>query len=228
MWRELRRLAAFATMTAMLTACATTAEDASYLALGDSYTIGEGVAPAQRWPEVLAAHLRADGIAIMPPRVVARTGWTVAELDAAMDAERLVAPFDLVTLLIGVNDQYRGGDADSYRTALRVMLRRAVALAGARPQRVLMVSIPDWGATRFGAQDERGAVAIGAAIDAFNAVARTEAAALNVVFVDITHVSRSTAHRVQLAEDGLHPGAAQYAAWVTRIEPHARAALASP
>lgn len=215
-------------MTAMLSACATTAEDARYLALGDSYTIGEGVAPAQRWPEVLAARLRADGIAILPPVIVARTGWTVAELDAAMDAERLAAPFDLVTLLIGVNDQYRGGDAETYRPALRAMLRRAIDLAGARPQRVLMVSIPDWGATRFGAEDARGAPAIGAAIDAFNAVARAQAAAVDVVFVDITDVSRSPAHRAQLAEDGLHPGAAQYAAWVTRIEPYARAALAAP
>ncbi len=228
MWRELRRCTALIVMAATLSACATTAENVRYLALGDSYTIGEGVAPAQRWPEVLAARLRADGIAIAPPHVVARTGWTVAELDAALDAERLEGPFDLVTLLIGVNDQYRGGDAGSYRPQLRAMLRRAIDFAGARPSRVILVSIPDWGATRFGAQDARGAAAIGTAIDAFNAAARAEADAVNVVFVDITGVSRSAAQRSQLTDDGLHPGPTQYAAWVSRIEPHVRAALALP
>ncbi len=231
MWRErFRRGARAAALAALmvLTGCTTTEDHVRYLALGDSYTIGEGVAPGERWPVQLAAQLRADGIAVAEPRIIARTGWTVAELAAAMDAEALDPPYDLVTLLIGVNDQYRGGETAAYAGELRALLGRAERLAGSRAERVLLVSIPDWGVTAFAAKDPRGPAAIGSAIDGFNAVAREEARRAGVTFIDITAVSRAPAHRGQLGDDGLHPNGAQYRAWSERIAPAARAALDGP
>jgi len=185
------------------------------------------VTESGRWPMQLAASLRANGLPVEDPRIVARTGWTVAELDASMDTESLEPPYDLVTLLIGVNDQYRSGAVDTYRTELRAMLGRAVGLADAQPRRVVLVSIPDWGVTSFAQEDVRGPAAIGAQIDAFNTVAREEARQAGVAFVDITDLSRSPAHRAQLVDDGLHPSAAQYRAWAMRIAPAARTALES-
>src|SRR6478736_1134166 len=108
------------------------------LALGDSYTIGEGVEPAERWSDQLAAALRKSGGAVAPPEIIARTGWTTDELSAAMDQHVLHPPYDLVTLLIGVNNQYRGRDLDNYRAEFRVLLQRAIVLAGDRPQHVVV------------------------------------------------------------------------------------------
>lgn len=116
-----------------------------YLALGDSYTIGEGASPSDRWPVQLAGLLRQRGIQVEGPQIIARTGWTVAELDRGIDAALLRGPFDLVTLLIGVNDQYRGTDTETYRPGFARMLARAVALAGGDARRVVVLSIPDWG-----------------------------------------------------------------------------------
>jgi len=210
----------------MVTAgCTTTENNLRHLALGDSYTIGEGVPETARWPNQLAAQLRADGISIGEPTLIAHTGWTIAELDIAMDAAALDPPYDLVTLLIGVNDQYRGGEPEEFRTSLRALLARAITLAGARPERVLLVSTPDWGVAAFAEHDARGASAIGQAIDAFNEVARDESRRAGAGFVDITAVSREPRHRAQLVADGLHPDGEQYRAWTLRIAPAARAAL---
>lgn len=195
-----------------------------YLALGDSYTIGEGVPEAGRWPMQLAARLAAAGVAMAPPRVVAVTGWTTDELAAGMDQAGLAHDWDLVSLLIGVNNQYRGRDEDEYRTQFGVLLGRAIALAGGRPSHVVVVSIPDWGATRFGRGSGRDVTAVGSALDRFNAIARAGAETAGAAFVDITDLSRS--HPDELAEDDLHPDARQYTRWVERIVPAARAALA--
>ncbi len=195
------------------------------LALGDSYTIGEGVAEGERWPVVLAASLREGGLRIAEPRIVARTGWTTDELDGAITAANLAGSFDLVTLLIGVNDQYRGRALDGYRTGFRGLLDRAVGFAGGDARRVVVVSIPDWGATPFGRADERGAAQIGREIDAFNAAAREIALARGAAWVDVTGISRAPG--AALAPDGLHPGGPQYAAWAAAILPTARAALAA-
>jgi lysophospholipase L1-like esterase len=199
----------------------------AFLALGDSYTIGEGVAPDGRWPVQLVARLRAGGAAVDAPRVVAATGWTTAELSAAMDAATLMPPYALVTLLIGVNNQYRGLAVDAYRAEFRALLRRAVDLAGGRATRVVVVSIPDWGVTPFAAREGRAAAAIARAIDAFNAIARAETAAVDARWVDVTVISRAAEVRDEVVADGLHPSAAQYARWVDAILPVARAALGS-
>ena len=194
-----------------------------HLALGDSYTIGEGVPADARWPAQLARRLAAEGRAIDPPRIVATTGWTTDELSNGMDEAQLVPAFDLVTLLIGVNNQYRGRDADEYLDQFGGLLARAVALAGGRPWRVVVVSIPDWGVTRFAREHGHDAAAIGAALDRFNALARAAATAGGAAFVDIADLSR--AHPDELADDGLHPDARQYARWVERIAPVVRHAL---
>ncbi len=197
---------------------------ARFLALGDSYTIGEGVAEGERWPVQLAAALRAGGVDVQPPTIVARTGWTTDELAAALDRAEPRGPFGLVTLLIGVNNQYRGRGLGEYRTQFRALLGRAVGYAGGDARRAVVVSIPDWGVTPFAEGRDRAAIA--AEIDAFNAAAAEESARAGVAFVDVTAYSR--AHPAEtIAADGLHPSGAQYAGWVAAILPAARAALAA-
>ena len=204
---------------AALLALAATRPPARYLALGDSYTIGESVAEADRWPNQLARALQ------MPqPEIIAKTGWTTDELNAAIDKAKPRGPYDLVTLLIGVNNQYRGRDAEQYRRELVGLLNRAIAFAGGKPSRVVVVSIPDWGVTPFAANRDRAK--IGAEIDRFNAINREETLRVKARYVDITPISRRVANDPLLvAEDGLHPSAKMYAQWVKLIEPEARAAL---
>ena len=197
------------------------------LALGDSYTIGEAVDETDRWPTLLAERLRADGRAVAPPTLVAETGWTADELESALDAAALDPPYDLVTLLIGVNNQYRGLGVATYRPTLRRLIGRAVELAGGAPRRVLALSIPDWGATPFA--DGRNRACIAAEIGRFNAVVRAEARRTGVGYVDVTSISRSVVHDPSLlAEDGLHPSRPLYRRWVERIFPAARAVLGLP
>lgn len=197
---------------------------ARLLALGDSYTVGEGVPTAQTWPFVVAAELRAAGTAVADPTVVAQTGWTTDELDAAITAREpaLDPPYDAVTLLVGVNDQYRGRPADGYRAPFRALLARAVGFAGGDAGRVVVVSIPDWGVTPFAAGRDR--VRIAAEIDAYNAVAQAEATGAGAAWVDVTAVSRRWPD--ETAADGLHPSAAAYARWAEAVAPAVRAALA--
>jgi lysophospholipase L1-like esterase len=193
------------------------------LALGDSYTIGEAVAAHERWPAVLAQRLRHSGTPIDEPQIVAVTGWTTDELAQGMDAAVLLPPYDLVTLQIGVNNQYRGRPADDYRAQFAGLLERAIALAGDRAARVVVASIPDWGVTRFAREQGRDRARIAAELDAYNALTRAETERAGARFVDITGISRQ--HPELLADDGLHPSAAQYALWVEAIEPAVRAAL---
>ncbi|MBB3227926.1 lysophospholipase L1-like esterase [Luteibacter sp. Sphag1AF] len=198
-------------------------KSATYLALGDSYTIGEGVDPAGRWPDQLVARLRTDGVTIEDPQIIATTGWTTDELSAAIDTATLARHYDLVTLFIGVNNQYRGRPAEEYREQFLALLTRAMAFAG-DARRVVVVSIPDWGVTAF-AQD-RDRAAIGRDIDIFNAIARDETIRAHARWADITPASRiAGAQPDMLVADGLHPSAAQYALWTDVIEPMARAAL---
>lgn len=195
----------------------------TWLALGDSYTIGEGVPAAGRWPLQLAAMLCDEGAALTEPSILATTGWTTDELAAGIDAAAPAGPFDLVSLSIGVNNQYRGRAVDNYRDEFASLLERAIELAGGYATRVLVVSIPDWGITAFGRRDPRGAARIGAEIDTFNAAAHAQTQRAGARWIDITAISRGMPD--QLADDGLHPAAAQYAAWLAAIAPVARAAL---
>jgi lysophospholipase L1-like esterase len=194
-----------------------------YLALGDSYTIGEDVPAHARWPVQLVEKLRKQGVAIDDPRIVAVTGWTTDELSAGMDQAALAPGYDLVTLLIGVNNQYRGRSAGEYRRQFHALLLRAVALANHRPERVVVVSIPDWGVTPFGHASGRDVAKITHELDVFNAIARDEAIHARARFVNITGISRE--HAWFVAADGLHPSASQYTLWTAAIEPVVRAAL---
>jgi len=210
-----------------MTASSLPAKPLSYLALGDSYTIGEAVAVEGRWPEQLAAALRAEGVPLAAPRIIATTGWTTDELSAAMDAAEPLGQWDFVSLLIGVNNQYRGRDVEEFRRELRALLQRARGLAGGRAGRVLVLTIPDWGVTPFGAASGRDRTRIGAELDAYNAVVREEAERIGAPCVDIAPVSRARGGEASMvANDGLHPSAALYAEWAALALPVARAALA--
>lgn len=200
-----------------------------YLALGDSYTIGEGVPEEARWPHQLARALRAEGIPLADPLTIAATGWTTGELDAAIDAAAPAGPFDFASLLIGVNNQYRGRDLAEYAREFAALLGRAIGLAGGRADRVLVLSIPDWGVTPFGAASGRDVAAIARELDACNAAARQACAARGVAFVDITPASRARgAEPGMLADDGLHPSVSMYAEWTRLALPVARRLLQPP
>lgn len=201
-----------------------TATALRYLALGDSYTCGEGVVPAERWPEQLASRLRDESRAISEVRIVARTGWTTQELAAGIEQADLQPPYDLVSLQIGVNDQYRGQSPESYRASLRTLLAHARKLAGGHAGRVLVPSIPDWGHTPHARQQQRDRAQVARELDAYNAVARDEAARAGARWIDITPLSRQTTPG-WIGADGLHPTGAQYAAWVEVITDAARTAL---
>jgi len=186
------------------------------LALGDSYTIGEGVPAADRWPVRLAELLRGRAPAPAAPVIVARTGWTTDELATAIAARPPRGRFDLVTLLVGVNNQYRGRDLEEFRVQFRGLLARAVTFAGGEARRVIAVSIPDWGVTPFAQGRDRARIA--AEIDAFNAVAREEAARAGTRWADVTTLSRRHGADARfLVADGLHPSGAAYAEWAAVI-----------
>ena len=195
-----------------------------FLALGDSYTVGEGIAESDHWPNQLATALRDAGIDVGPPNVIAATGWTTDELTLAIDAANPAVDRALVTLLIGVNNQYRGRSIDNYAGEFADLLKRAIAFADGNPRRVIVVSIPDWSVTTFARNSDRACDVIASEVDAFNATAQSLAALNDVAFVDITDLTR--AHPEEVVDDGLHPNAAQYARWVERLEPVARQALA--
>lgn len=208
-------------MTTLGLAGMASAGELRYLALGDSYTIGEGVATAGRWPEQLAAGLRAEGLPIAAPRIIATTGWTTDELSAAMDAAEPLGEWDLVSLLIGVNNQYRGRPVEEFRAEFDRLLQRAIRLAGGRRERVLVLAIPDWGVTPFAEGRDRARIA--AELDAYNAAQRTVCEQAGVAYVDTAPVSRSRgAEPAMLVDDGLHPSAAMYALWAAQAIPVAR------
>jgi lysophospholipase L1-like esterase len=192
--------------------------------LGDSYTIGEGVAEDDRWPVQLAAALRERGIPAAEPRIVARTGWTSGELQAAIQREGLQGSYELVSLLIGVNNQYRGSDVEEYRAQFRDLLRQAIDFASGEASRVLVLSIPDWSVTPFAADRDRPQIA--AEIDRFNRLNHEETDRLGARYVDVTAISRQAAtDQALIAGDGLHPSGKMYAAWVELVLPEAMAAL---
>ena len=194
----------------LLTSCSgMQKQPARYLALGDSYTIGESVSAEERFPLQLARELK-----IGEPQIIAKTGWTTDELNAAIDAAEPQGPFELVTLLIGVNNQYRGRSADEYRTQFVGLLKRAIGFAGGNAKHVIVVSIPDWGVTPFAEGRDRAKIA--REIDQFNAINREEAARAGAKWVDITPVSRRNDPSL-VAGDGLHPSGKQYSEWVKAI-----------
>jgi lysophospholipase L1-like esterase len=202
---------------------------ARYLALGDSYTIGEGVKASERWPAQLTAALRAWGISLHDPVIVARTGWTTSELLHGLDTlpDELPRDFSLVTLLIGVNDQYRRLGTAEFQRGFDQLLERAIQYGGGRRTRVVVPSIPDWSVTPFAADDPRGAGTIATEIEELNRIIRHRALAAGARVVDITTCSRRVEDRALLTEDGLHPSGVMYARWAALILPAAMTAFGS-
>lgn len=196
-----------------------------FLALGDSYTIGEGVSDEERWPAQLVATLGERGVTITDLQVFARTAWTSDELLDAIDEAKPAGPYDLVTLLVGVNDQYRSRPVDGFGEEFRKLLRRSKRLAGGRARRTIALSIPDWGATPYA--DGRDRALIRSQIESYNECARELAAGASAHWVDVTEASRAMQHdRSLVAIDGLHPTGAMYRRWAELIAPIAAKALA--
>lgn len=197
-----------------------------FLALGDSYTFGEGVAEAERWPNQLTQLLRARQIALDDPELIARTAWTSDELSDAIAGLTTERPYDLVSLLVGVNDQYRGRAVQSFVGGFSQLLRRARTLAGRRPSRVIAISIPDWGATPFAEGRDRELIA--REIDAYNERARDVTKSLGAHWVNLTDISRRMrADASLIAPDGLHPSGRMYREWAEIILPIAESVLSA-
>lgn len=193
----------------------------SYLALGDSYTIGEMVTPAENFPNQVVAIMKSEDYNFKPARIIAKTGWTTDELEngitAANDIEPIPTNYDFVTLLIGVNNQYRGRSVASYRTEFEKLLKKAIIYAGNRASRVLVLSIPDWGVTPFA--EGRDRVKIAREIDAYNTANKEIALQYNVHYIDITLWTREAAtDNNLLASDGLHPSGKEYKRWAEQLK----------
>ena len=189
----------------------------TYLALGDSYTIGESVAERERWPVQLASRLRKGGLDVADPAIIARTGWRTDELyEAALSDERVgKGAFDLVSLLIGVNDQYQGRNIGDYPQEFERLIEIAIASGARGKASVFVLSIPDWGVTPCGREK---AETVRAEINAYNAIAKGVCDAYGIPFYDITEISRRALEDSSLlASDDLHPSGAMYRLWAEMI-----------
>ena len=190
----------------------------TYLALGDSYTIGESVSEPDRWPNQLVKKLNETDLLVSEARILAKTGWTTDELIQAIQDSTLAETYDFVSLLIGVNNQYRGRFVENYQKEFTTLLDIAIKFADQKSSKVFVVSIPDWGITPFA--KDRDAIKIANEIDQFNTIAQEVCKQKKVPFVDITDISRRAQKDLTLlAKDGLHPSGKMYAFWVDRLLP---------
>ena len=193
-----------------------TSSPLTYLALGDSYTIGESVTDRQRWPNQLVEALNQNGKQFNPATIIARTGWTTDELSKAIDTTELAPTYDCVSLLIGVNNQYRGRSIENFETEFIELLDRAIVLGDQKGANVFVLSIPDWGVMPFAEGRNRTQIAL--EIDQFNAVIQTTCRNKNIAFFDITPISREAeTNPILVAKDGLHPSGEMYARWVDTV-----------
>jgi lysophospholipase L1-like esterase len=212
-------LVSFLTMLIKKTSGEEDMQTIRYLALGDSYTIGESVSESERWPNQLAKLLEEQDIQA-EVTIIARTGWTTDELWQGIQARELKPPYDLVSLLVGVNNQYRGYDINEYREQFVFLLNKAIEYAGGEPDRVIVLSIPDWGVTPFASGRDRGQIA--KEIAAFNLVNREESENAGVRYVDVMPGSREAGNDISLiAFDGLHPSGKMYSEWAGLAYPEA-------
>lgn len=190
----------------------------TYLALGDSYTIGESVSEKDQWPRQLVTQLNRKGFALQAPTIIAKTGWTTDELYAGIQQASLLSNYDYVSLLIGVNNQYRGRSVASFIPEINRLLAEAIRLSGYQPDRVFVLSIPDWGAMPFA--EGRNREQISREINDYNLALQEACSKFNVAFFDITPISRRAPTAPELvASDGLHPSGKMYQAWVDTVLP---------
>lgn len=190
----------------------------TYLALGDSYTIGEQVAIKENFPYTTVSMLRALNMDVSDPVIIAKTGWTTDELAAAIQEHNITDSFSFVTLLIGVNNQYRGRDAENYKEEFTQLLNQAIAFANNDTNHVFVLSIPDWGVTPFAEDRDRKQVA--QEIDKYNAANKSISEQHGCHYLDITDSTRENGMKAEyLAEDKLHPSAKEYHVWAKRLAP---------
>jgi lysophospholipase L1-like esterase len=188
----------------------------TFLALGDSYTIGESVAESERWPMQFVELMKAAGKDFETPEIVAKTGWTTDELSRAIADANPKGPYDMVSLLIGVNNQYRNYSPQLYKKEFILLLEQAISFAGNNTNHVVVLSIPDWGATPFAEGRDRAKIAL--EIDHFNSINREIAGAYGVTYIDITPHSRiAETNASMVAEDKLHPSGGVYTYWAKRV-----------
>jgi len=197
----------------------------SYLALGDSYTIGQSVPVADRFPVQTVKYLAEQGVKFNAPEIIAQTGWTTGNLISTLDFSAPVkSSYDIVTLLIGVNNQYQGRSKPEYADQFLILLNRAVLYAGNHKKRVIVLSIPDYSVTPFASGSNRASIA--REIDSFNVINKTIAANAGVYYLDIIPASRLAANdKTLIATDGLHPSGLQYKLWADGLVPIIKNAL---
>jgi lysophospholipase L1-like esterase len=196
----------------------------TYLALGDSYTIGEKIDTSDRFPVQLADTLTSSGITVKETKIVAKTGWTTNDLAKGIQQAELRETYDLVTLLIGVNNQYQGKDVENYRPEFRELLQKAIGFTGDEPEKVVVLSIPDWGVTPFAEGRDREEIA--SEIDAFNQVNKELAKNAGTKYVNVTPISRQAENNPDLlANDSLHPSGLMYTLWVDELYNKAKGSI---
>ena len=190
----------------------------SYLALGDSYTIGELVPIKENFPNQTVHLLQKKHMHVSAPVIIATTGWTTDELAASIREHNIHETFSFVTLLIGVNNQYRGRDIENYKKEFTQLLDQAIVFAGGIARHVFVLSIPDWGVTPFAVDRDRHQIA--KEIDAYNDVNKDIATQRNAYYLYITDSTRTNGNDpTYLAADGLHPSGKEYAVWAEHLAP---------
>lgn len=195
----------------------------TYLALGDSYTIGQGVQVAERFPHITATLLRQQNITLGDPQYIAMTGWTTTNLQNAISQTSL-GTYDVVSLLIGVNDQYQGMDTAGYRIRFTQLINKAISLAGSNAKKVFVLSIPDYSATPFVPVASKASIS--KEIDDFNAINKQITLGYNITYIDITLLTREVANDPSLlANDGLHYSGKEHQKWAELLAPLIKAAL---
>ncbi len=191
-------------------------KELKYLALGDSYTIGESIEEKERWSYYLVDLLRKENKFFSYPDIIAKTGWTTDELIKAIKVLNNTNKYDLVSLAIGVNNQYRGRKVEEYKNELEKLLEISIRFANNNPEHVFMLSIPDWGVTPFASNSNTKKIA--GEIDIFNEMARQECKKYKINFIDITPVSRKALNNPGLiAADQLHFSGKMYKAWAEKV-----------
>lgn len=196
----------------------------TFLALGDSYTIGEQVSMSQNFPHQTVDILKKNNVDVAAPVIIAKTGWTTDELAMAIREHNIVDTFSFVTLLIGVNNQYRGRTAEEYKGEFTQLLEQAIAFANNDASKVFVLSIPDWGVTPFA--EGRNREEIAAAIDEYNKINKDITTEYKCHYLDITESTRKNAdNALYLADDKLHPSGREYEVWAAKLAPMIEAAL---
>ena len=191
-------------------------EPLTYLALGDSYTIGEGVPLHESFPYQTVQLLRKEGLDVNAAEIVAKTGWTTDELESNIAKTHFKKTYDFVSLLIGVNNQYRGRSIDEYAFQFEELLKKSIKFAGNKHENVFVISIPDWGATPFAEGRDRKKIA--SEIDAFNSINKKISEHFKVSYIEITNGSREALNNgLLVTKDKLHPSALEYKKWAEKL-----------